>query len=161
MTRSTPRRRNSNESSSEPLRVLALDYGSARCGVAVCDPTETVITPLQPVLRAGTRAGIGALAALVAERGIERVIVGLPLSLSGSDSAQTAEAREFARKLERRLGASVPLALHDERLTTRLAQRDPSRLASEDSRAAAHLLEDWLARGAGAGSHARLPAAEA
>ena len=143
------------------MRVLALDYGSARCGVAVCDPTETVVTPLEPVLRAGTRAGIGALAALIAEREVERVLVGLPLSLSGSDSAQTAEAREFAGKLERRLGTSVPVELHDERLTTRLAQRDPSQRASEDSRAAAHLLEDWLAGGKGAGRRARLPAAEA
>ena len=48
------------------MRVIALDYGSARCGVAVCDPTETLVTPIQPVLAAGTRAGIGALAALVA-----------------------------------------------------------------------------------------------
>jgi putative Holliday junction resolvase len=161
MTRSTPRRRNSNASSRDPLRVLALDYGSARCGVAVCDPTETVVTPLAPQLRAGTRAGIGALAALVAERQVERVIVGLPLSLNGSDSAQTAEAREFAQRLQRRLGPGVPIEFHDERLTTRLAQRDPSQRASEDSRAAAHLLEDWLARGKGAGTRARLPAAEA
>jgi putative Holliday junction resolvase len=143
------------------VRVLALDYGSARCGVAICDPTETVVTPLEPILRAGTRAGIGALAALVAQREVARVIVGLPLSLSGTDTAQTAEARAFASRLARRLGAGVALELHDERLTTRLAQRDPSRLASEDSRAAAHLLEDWLARGRGAGSHARLPAADA
>ena len=92
-----------------------------------------------------TRAGLGALAALVAEREVECVVVGLPLSLRGDDTAQTAEAREFAARLARRLG-TVPVELHDERLTTRLAQRDPSREASEDSRAAAHLLEDWLAR---------------
>jgi putative Holliday junction resolvase len=128
------------------LRVLALDYGSARTGAAVCDPTQTVVTPLPEIARAGTRAGIGRIAALVSERGIERVLVGLPLSLRGSDTAQTAEARVFAARLAERLGPSVPVELHDERLTTRLAQRDPSRLASEDSRAAAHLLEDWLAR---------------
>ena len=104
------------------------------------------MTPLEPVLAAATRAGIGALAALVAARAAQRVLVGLPLSLSGGDSAQTAEARAFAAKLARRLGPTVPVELHDERLTTRLAQRDPSKLASEDSRAAAHLLEDWLAR---------------
>jgi len=104
------------------------------------------VTPLQPVLRAATRAGIGQLAALVAERGAQRVLVGLPLTLGGRESAQTAEARAFAAKLERRLGPDVPVELHDERLTTRLAQRDPSQRASEDSRAAAHLLEDWLAR---------------
>jgi putative Holliday junction resolvase len=156
-----PRRRRSRGSSPDVVRVLALDYGSARCGVAVCDPTETVVTPLEPVLRAGTRAGIGALAALVAEREVQRVIVGLPLSLSGNETAQTAEARGFASRLERRLGPSIAVELHDERLTTRLAQRDPSRLASEDSRAAAHLLEDWLARDRGAGTRARLPGADA
>jgi putative Holliday junction resolvase len=128
------------------LRIIALDYGSARTGVAVCDPSETVVTPLEPILAAATRAGIGQLAALVAAREAERVIVGLPLRLNGGESSQTAEARAFAAKLERRLGEGVPVELHDERLTTRLAQRDPSQRASEDSRAAAHLLEDWLAR---------------
>ena len=128
------------------MRVLALDYGSARTGVAICDPTETVVTPLDAMARPATRAGIGALAALVAAREIEIVVVGLPLSLRGTDTPQTAEARAFAQRLAQRLGDGVPVALHDERLTTRLAQRDPSRLAGEDSRAAAHLLEDWLAR---------------
>jgi putative Holliday junction resolvase len=126
------------------MRVLALDYGSARTGVAVCDPTETIVTPLDPVLRAGTRAGIGALAALVSDYDADRVLVGLPLSLRGEDTAQTAETRAFAERLARRL--EIPVVMHDERLTTRLAQHDPSTRASEDSRAAAHLLEDWLAR---------------
>jgi putative Holliday junction resolvase len=128
------------------VRVLALDFGATRTGVAICDPSETVVTPLEPVLRAGTRAGLGALAALVLAREARLVVVGLPLTLSGGDSAQTAEARDFAARLARRLGSVAAVELHDERLTTRLAQRDVSREASEDSRAAAHLLEDWLAR---------------
>jgi putative Holliday junction resolvase len=127
------------------MRALALDYGSARCGAAMCDPSETVVTPLAPVPRAATRAGIGTLAAIVGDREIETVVVGLPLSLSGGDTMQTAEARAFAARLARRLGDGVPVVLHDERLTTALARRDPSRVSSEDSRAAAHLLEDWLA----------------
>lgn len=128
------------------MRTLALDYGSARTGVAIADPTATVVTPLEPVARAATRAGIGALAALVAEHDVDCVVVGLPLSLRGEDTAQTGEARAFAQRLARRLGDAVTVVLHDERLTTALARRDPSRIASEDSRAAAHLLEDWLAR---------------
>ena len=128
------------------MRTLALDFGSARTGVAIADPTGTVVTPLDPVARAATRAGIGALAALVSEHEVECVVVGLPLSLRGDDTAQTAEARAFAERLARRLGDGVAVVLHDERLTTALARRDPSRVASEDSRAAAHLLEDWLAR---------------
>jgi putative holliday junction resolvase len=132
------------------VRVLALDYGSARCGVAVSDPTGVLATPLEPVLKPAGRKGMGKLLALVHEVEAERVIVGLPLSLSGGDSAQTREAREFASVLEQRLGG-VPVELYDERFTTLLAQRDggagsQTPRASEDSRAAAHLLSNWLDR---------------
>jgi putative Holliday junction resolvase len=135
------------------VRVLALDYGSARCGVAVSDPTGVLATPLEPVLKPGGRKGMGQILALVRELEAERVLVGLPLSLSGGDSAQTREVRDFAAVLERRLGG-VPVELYDERFTTVLAQRDgigarPPR-ASEDSRAAAHLLSSWLGRHADA-----------
>ncbi len=80
--------------------------------------------------------------ALAGELGAERIVVGLPLSLSGADSAQTAEARGFAERLERLV--AVPVELYDERFTTRLAQRAGGG-ADEDSRAAAVLLEGWLA----------------
>jgi putative pre-16S rRNA nuclease len=125
------------------MRVLALDYGKARCGCAVSDPTGTLATPLEPVTQPASRRGLARLRHLVAELGAERVVVGLPLSLSGGDSPQTAEARAFAAALER--GLPVAVELYDERFTTRLAERTGGR-ASEDSRAAAHLLESWLAR---------------
>ena len=125
------------------MRVLALDYGSARCGCAVSDPTGVLATPLDPVTLRNSRRGIGRLRALVAELEVAQVVVGLPLSLSGADSAQTRETRAFAQRLEREL--PVPVELYDERFTTRLAQRGGGR-ATEDSRAAAHLLESWLAR---------------
>jgi len=124
-------------------RVLALDYGSARCGCAVSDPTGVLATPLDPVLAPTTRRGFGRLRALVDELDAERVVVGLPLSLSGADTAQTTETRAFAQRLE--AAVSVPVELHDERFTTRLAQRSGGQ-TSEDSRAAAHLLESWLER---------------
>ena len=136
------------------MRVLALDYGSARCGCALSDPSGTLVTPIQTVAQPATKRGLAAIQELVREREVERVIVGLPLSLRGHDSAQTREARAFARRLSLRLGESVPVEMHDERFTTRLAQRTASMggsgsqrsaLASEDSRAAAHLLESWLA----------------
>jgi putative holliday junction resolvase len=126
------------------MRVLALDHGAARCGCAVSDPTGTIVTPLDPVSRPDTRAGLAAIAALVAEREVERVVVGLPLSLRGEDSEQTREARAFAAKLAARVGEGVPVELYDERFTTRIAARAGG-AASEDSRAAAVLLEDWLA----------------
>jgi putative Holliday junction resolvase len=124
------------------VRVLALDYGSARCGCALSDPTGVLATPIEPVLRPATRRGMARLRALARDRGVERVVVGLPLSLSGHDSAQTVETRAFAATLEREL--SVPVELYDERFTTRLAARTGGG-GSEDSRAAAHLLSDWLA----------------
>src|SRR5882757_6042116 len=122
------------------MRVLALDYGSARCGCAVSDPTGTLATPIEPILRPATRKGLARVGDLVREREVKLVVVGLPLSLSGADSAQTAETREWAARLAERL--NVPVELYDERFTTLMASRDPGDpKESEDSRAAAHLLE--------------------
>lgn len=126
------------------MRVLALDYGSARCGCALSDPTGTLATPIEEVARPGTRKGIAALAALVRDREVGRVVVGLPLGLSGEDTAQTGETRAFAARLGEAVG--LPVDLFDERFTTKLAERSGGRTTSEDSRAAAVLLEDWLAR---------------
>ena len=123
------------------MRVLALDYGSARCGCAVSDPTGVLATPIDPVSSPRSRRGTGAPARARGGARRRAVVVGLPLSLAGGDSTQTAQTREFAALLERRL--PVPVELYDERFTTRLAERTGGR-ASEDSRAAAHLLESWL-----------------
>jgi putative pre-16S rRNA nuclease len=125
-------------------RVVALDYGSARCGVAVSDPTHTLATPLDPVLQPATRRGFGRLVAMIDALEPERVVVGLPLSLSGADSDQTRETRAFVQRLRDRL--NVPIEVYDERFTTKLARRSGGAKA-EDSRAAAVLLEGWLARG--------------
>lgn len=123
--------------------MLALDYGSARCGCAVSDPTGVLARPLDPIPSPASRRGMARLAELVGELEAERVVVGLPLTLAGGDSTQTREAREFAARLERRL--DVPVELFDERFTTVLAARSsPHARSSEDSRAAAHLLEGWL-----------------
>ena len=123
------------------MRVLALDYGSARCGVAVSDPSGTLATPLDPILRPGTKPGLRQIAARAHELGVERIVVGLPVSLRGGDSAQTRETRQFAD----RLGAvtRLPVELYDERFTTSLAQQAGGG-GSLDSRAAAVLLDEWL-----------------
>jgi putative Holliday junction resolvase len=123
------------------VRVLALDYGAARCGTAVSDPTGTLATPLEPVLRPDTKKGLARLRAVIEETGAQRVIVGLPVSLSGGDSDQTREARAFAERLGR--AVHVPVELYDERFTTSLA-RQAGGSASLDSRAAAVLLDEWL-----------------
>jgi putative Holliday junction resolvase len=123
------------------MRVVALDYGSARCGVAVSDPTGTLATPLEPILRPNTRKGFNRLLKAIRDQAPATVVVGLPLSLSGHDSAQTREARTFAETLANAL--NLPVELYDERFTTALAQQRPG-TSAEDSRAAAVLLEDWL-----------------
>jgi len=127
--------------------VLALDYGSARCGCALSDPTGTLATPIDPIERPTTRRGFARVTELVRDRGVERVVVGLPLGLSGADTDQTREARAFADRLA---GAvPVPVEMYDERFTTAIAARAKDARTSEDSRAAAVLLDDWLVRHAG------------
>jgi putative Holliday junction resolvase len=123
------------------LRTLALDYGKARCGVAVSDPSGTLASPLEPILRPGTKVGLRQIAALAHELGAERIVVGLPVSLSGGDSAQTRETRQFADRLA--AVTRVPIEFYDERFTTSLAQQAGGE-ASLDSRAAAVLLDEWL-----------------
>lgn len=129
------------------MRVLALDYGSARCGCALSDPTGTLATPIAPVLRPDTRKGFARVVGTVREHGVKRVVVGLPLGLSGHDTAQTAEARAFADRLAEAI-PRVPVEMYDERFTTSIAARvaGGGATTSEDSRAAAVLLEDWMAR---------------
>src|SRR3712207_1402380 len=123
------------------MRVLALDHGSARCGCAISDPSGTLATPLPAVERPETERGLATLAGIVRETGAELVVVGLPLTMAGEEGPQAAAARSFAGRVARVV--EVPIELHDERLTTRQAQRSGG-AADEDSRAGAHLLESWL-----------------
>ena len=132
------------------MRVLALDYGSARCGCALSDPTGTLATPIEPIERPATRRGFARVTELVRDREVERVVVGLPLGLSGADTDQTRETRAFAARLAD--AVRVPVEMYDERFTTAIAARQPVAAgdAAEDARAAAILLDDWLARHGGA-----------
>ncbi len=128
-------------------RILALDHGSARCGVAVSDPTGTIVTPLDSVAKPDSEQGMGRIVEICRDRDVAAVVVGLPLSLSGGESEQTAAARRFAGLLGGELDG-IPVELMDERLTTSEA-RNRGGSAEEDSRAAAVLLERWLERSAG------------
>ena len=129
------------------MKVLALDYGQARTGVAVSDATGTLARPLTVVDRAATQAGLRRLAELVAAEGAERVVVGLPLTLRGEAGMQADETERFVESL--RKAVTVPVETFDERFTTALAAQAPSAGAPEDARAAAHLLESYLAWSAG------------
>ncbi len=126
------------------MRVLALDYGSARTGVAVSDPTGLMARPVGVVQRAATPAGLDEIARLVAELEAQLVIVGLPLTLRGERGAQALETEAFVELLRPRL--AVPIETWDERLTTALAKQTGAR-APVDALAAAHLLQSRLDRG--------------
>lgn len=123
------------------MRALAIDHGASRCGCALSDPSGTIVRPLAVI----EPPDPAAVPPLVAEHGVEAVVVGLPLSLDGTEGDQAATARAFADELAMLL--DIPVETYDERLTTRMAaasRRGGSR-APEDSLAAAHLLEGWLA----------------
>jgi putative Holliday junction resolvase len=128
------------------VKIVALDYGSARTGVAVSDPTGTIARPLGVVEGAAGEAGMARLAELIRTQEAERVVVGLPLTLRGEHGAQAAETEAFVEAL--RAAVDVPVESFDERFTTRLAQAraDSPRHRSEpdDARAAAHLLSSYL-----------------
>jgi len=135
------------------VRTLALDLGSRRIGVAVSDPSGILATP-HIVLERAARVDLDhdAVVALVAEVGAERVVVGLPRSLDGSDGPAVRLVRAEAEKLAARL--PVPLEYHDERFTTVSANRSlvaagmkaPERRRVVDKVAAAVLLQSWLDR---------------
>ena len=129
------------------MKVLALDFGRARTGVAVSDPTGTVARPLCVVERAATEDGLARVLQLIADEAVDRVVVGLPLTLRGERGEQAEETERFVDELSARAG--VPVVTFDERFTTDLAERTPSR-TPEDARAAAHLLSSYLAWSSGA-----------
>jgi putative Holliday junction resolvase len=127
------------------LKVVALDFGRARTGVAVSDPTGTLARPLGVVEQAATEAGLERVVRLVREEGAERVVVGLPLTLRGERGEQARETEAFVEAL--RSALDVPVETFDERFTTTLAERggNGSSSSSEaDARAAAHLLTGFL-----------------
>lgn len=117
------------------MKILALDFGRARTGVAVSDPTGELARPLGVVERAATEVGLQRLAEIVEEEAAEKVVVGLPLTLKGERGEQARETERFVAALRSRL--AVPVEVFDERFTSVLAGGD-------DARAAAHILSDYL-----------------
>ena len=124
------------------MRILALDYGAARTGVAISDETGTLVRPLSVIRRAADEAGLKEIASLAADQRVGRVVVGLPLTLRGEHGPQAKETLRFVEAL--RAALAVPVETYDERFTTSLAARAAGE-APEDARAAAHLLESYLA----------------
>jgi putative holliday junction resolvase len=123
------------------VKVLALDYGSARTGVAVSDPTGTLARPLEVVENAGSPQGLRRLVELVEREAVDAIVVGLPVTLRGERGTQAEETEAFVAAL--RGVTKVPIESFDERFTTKLAESQPSR-AEPDAVAAAHLLSTFL-----------------
>ena len=123
------------------MKVLALDYGSARTGVAVSDPTGTLARPLEVVENALAPAGLKHLAELAEREGVEQIVVGLPVTLRGERGAQAEETEAFVSAL--RAVTGVPIESFDERFTTKRAEAQASE-AAPDAVAAAHLLSNYL-----------------
>ena len=122
------------------MRVLAIDHGAARAGCAVSDPTGTIARPLGVIEPPEPQR----VAELVAEHDADLVVVGLPVSLAGTEGTQAAEARAFRDELAAIV--DIPVETYDERLTTRLAESSArsGAAAPPDALAAAHLLETYL-----------------
>jgi putative holliday junction resolvase len=128
------------------VKVLALDHGAARTGVAVSDPTGTLARPLPAIARVDSPGGRRRLDAVIAAEAPERIVVGEPRTLGGERGAQARSAAAFAARLRAR--AAVPVDLWDERLTTVEARRRGAEAGSSadlDSLAACVLLEAYLA----------------
>jgi putative Holliday junction resolvase len=131
-------------------RILALDYGSRRMGVAISDPLGLTAQPLPPIPREGDRKDIAAIGRLAAEREVTRVVVGLPLLLNGDEGPQAVRARAFGEKLAAEL--SLPVKMWDERLTTAQSERHlidsgvrrERRKEVRDSLSAMFLLQSFL-----------------
>ena len=123
------------------MRVLALDYGVSRTGVAVSDETGTIATPLGVVERVNTETGMRRLLDIIDEQMPATVVVGIPVSLDAKENAQARAVREFIALLG--VATEVPIATYDERFTTKVAQQRGGS-SGIDARAAALILEDYL-----------------
>jgi putative Holliday junction resolvase len=117
------------------MKVLALDYGSARTGIAVSDPTGTLARPVGVAEKVRTPKGLASLLRTIREEAPERVVVGLPLTLRGAHGEQARETLDFVETL--RSNVPMPVETYDERFTSSLAGGD-------DARAAAYILSSYL-----------------
>lgn len=142
------------------MRVLAVDFGEKRIGLAVSDETGRVVVPVGTVPRRNDASAARDIAAAAKEREVARIVVGLPVNLDGGEGAWAGRVRKFARRLREVSG--LPVDLHGEGLTTSAAERTlidaglgpRRREAARDAEAAAVLLRDYFferdeARGAG------------
>lgn len=132
------------------MRVLGIDFGTQRVGLAVSDRTGMLASPLTTIKRTTRQALFEELLRIIEAEEVEAVVVGLPLAMDGSDTLTTRQARNFAESLGRRI--DLPIHLHDERLTSAEAEeelraagvRRGKMKQALDSQAATIILRSWL-----------------
>jgi putative Holliday junction resolvase len=139
-----------------PRRVLAIDYGRKRIGLALSDELRLTAQPLAIIMRTNRQGDIRRLREICRENAVAQIVVGSPVRMSGETSAMAHEVARFAARLQKELG--IPVALQDERLTSWEAEQMSAELRSSskdlpvDDIAAAVLLRDYLERQRGAGT---------
>ena len=135
------------------MRVLGIDYGLKRLGLALSDPTETIATPLDTLVRRrGKRAPFSKIESIAAEKGAEHLVIGLPLNLEGNETEWSEEVRVFGANLSKRTNLQVSFV--DERMTSVRAERTVRSIglpkkkrenkARIDAAAAQLILQAWL-----------------
>jgi putative holliday junction resolvase len=132
------------------MKILGLDYGSRRIGVAVCDELEMTAQGVATIIRKNREADMAAIAELIGRHGIGRIVVGYPIRLDGSEGIQCEKINRFIRRLEARF--SLPIARRDETLSTKEAEellrergvRPENRRAIVDRVAASLILQGYL-----------------
>lgn len=138
------------------MRILAVDFGLARVGLALCDPGGRLAFPLATLARTTRERLFADILDIVRREGVERIVVGLPLGLDRGETESTRRARNFAASLARR--CAVPVVLEDERLSTVAALEDlheagvrgKRKRAAADAQAAVRILDTHLKRHASA-----------
>jgi putative Holliday junction resolvase len=131
------------------MRILALDVGDSRIGVAMSDPEQIIASPLTVIARDENSSAINTIIRLVGQYDVKRIVVGLPYSLDGSMGQQATKVKDFVDKLSQRVNTGIEL--WDERLSTVAAERllseagnKKARRSRRDDAAAAFILQGYL-----------------
>ncbi len=134
-----------------PGKLLALDVGQARIGVATCDPLGITVRPLTVIERASRQTDFEKIARLVRQEEAEAIVCGLPLNMDGSEGPQAQTTRKWARRMAKALrtllGRTIPVIFWDERLSTYTADEilgEGDVRAGQDAVAAAVILQSYL-----------------
>ncbi len=130
-------------------RVLGVDYGDSRIGLAMSDPIKIIASPFKTILNEGNEKCLQVFQSLIKEKDVEAIVVGLPIGLKGQETVQTKKVREFANLL---YALKLPIHLEDERLSSVSAEKSMIQQNIKtghnkgliDQRAAAIILQQFL-----------------